>query len=189
MVMVKRVFIVLLSLVILLMSTGCSNDAIRDKKLNIERYNQQVEFLMTQYETSKTSAEKFENMLIEGVFSGKIDAQSISSTYASEIKSVMEEVQRDIQDILQYNTDIQISNFSMNPENEGLVIDEEQIELEVFEELKGSIECYYFLDSNNGVVEQTFLLPNKNGNHGLLSLYWLEGKIFKISYKITGGVI
>lgn len=187
----KRKTILIVILIFLVFMTGCNSERIENKKLNINNYNKQVEFISEQYTKSIDKSKKIEKDVIEGLFSNKINAESISSYCSSEIK---ENIRFAFNDINYYVENLIIQeesyqNMLYNAEEnlEEIEFYKEKVGQEILKGIKDIVTCYYLINGESGVLEQTFIFNLNSGNHGLFSLYWVDGKCFDTTYKTTGG--
>lgn len=191
--MTKNFKFFILLVILLLLITGCKSTKLEAKKINLEQYNKQVDFLVNQYEKNKIESNKVESIVIEGIFGSEIDTYSISSTCALEISDNIILLKNEISSYSTYLVDLELNSLSAGfaeetSEDDFHVRDKNVLRELILKEIQANIDCYYFLNSVDGILEQSFIIESMNGNHILFSLYWYDGQCFDVSYTLTRSV-
>ena len=182
--MFKKILLIGIIVSFVPITSGCSSSSVKSAEQKMKTYNKQIEYVVEQYhrniEVAKSveveilKAIKGEKEIETAIFSNVTIKDDIAKMRKALEKSISTEIEKDEGFEEQYGTLTEKRKKEIRTKSEENVLE--------------TLKVYYFLDSKTGVLEQVVQFTTTNGNHCLLSFYWLEGNCYKVEYKDTGGI-
>lgn len=150
--------------------SGCANNAALQK--NVELNNQQVSMVLSSYNKSNIQADDVTPTIITAITSGNTQPISHLGTLSSSV-NVIKDVQSYVVSIhSSISAYVSQHNSMLRTSGSSLTISKSLV--------SSSVKVHYFLNSNNGELDQMFLVELPNGFVGYMSIIWLGGDVVSV---------
>lgn len=180
--------VLILSLLVLVLS-GCSNNELEQKRLEMQEHNIKVEESVNVYRINNSNANAFDELFIDMLsldydsFIEVLNSEDCelneyleqSSGYYTAFLSLKGGIYKTVND---YVNVLKQSTVGMRTE-EDVEIVETELSVDFEYNVKDNIKCYHFLDSSNNTFEELIIVDVPTCSY-YLSLEWSGGKIIRV---------
>lgn len=180
--------VLILSLLVLVLS-GCSNNELEQKRLEMQEYNIKVEESINVYRINNSNANAFDELFIDMLsldydsFIEVLNSEDCelneyleqSSGYYTAFLSLKGGIYKTVND---YVNVLKQSTVGMRTEEDVEIVDTE-LEVDFEYNVKDNVKCYHFLDDSNNTFEELIIVDVPTCSYHL-SLEWSGGKIIHV---------